>query len=256
MTDRRRRYPPIFGLEVAPARPRLHKPGMSALESFGESIWTASGGAVTSAGFRYPTRMAVARLANGALWVWSPVALSADVRAGVDALGEVAHIVAPNSLHHVFLPEWKSAYPRAHVYAAPGLRARRKDIAFDADLTEAPPAAWAGEIDQAVVRGNVITTEVVFFHRASGTVLFTDILQNFPPGWFKGWRAVIAKMDRMLEPMPAVPRKFRVAFTDRKAARVSVAKILDWPAQQVLMAHGDPVRANGAGFLKEAFAWL
>ncbi len=30
------------------------------------------------------------------------------------------------------------------------------------------------------MRGNVITTEVVFFHVRSGTVLFTDLLQQLP----------------------------------------------------------------------------
>jgi hypothetical protein len=229
---------------------------MSVLEPFGDGIWIVSGGEVTSAGFCYPTRMAVIRLADGALFVWSPVALNDRLRADVDALGVVRFIVAPNSLHHVFLPEWRRAYPGAALYAPPGLRARRRDIAFDAELDEAPPHEWAGAIDQVVVRGNVITTEVVFFHRASGTALFADLLQNFPPGWFKGWRALIARMDRMLESEPTVPLKFRAAFMDRKAARASLAKIMQWPMSKVLMAHGDPVRADGRAFVKRQFAWL
>lgn len=32
--------------------------------------------------------------------------------------------------------------------------------------------------------GNLITTEVVFFHVKSGTVLFTDLIQQFPANWF------------------------------------------------------------------------
>ena len=47
------------------------------------------------------------------------------------------------------------------------------------------------------MRGNAITTEAVFFHRKSGVALFCDLLQHFPPGWFTGWRAVIAKLDGM-----------------------------------------------------------
>jgi hypothetical protein len=42
-----------------------------------------------------------------------------------------------------------------------------------------------------IVPGNAITTEVAFFHRESATVLFTDLLQHFRPGWFTGWRSLV-----------------------------------------------------------------
>ena len=142
------------------------------------------------------------------------------------------------------------------VFAPPGLRKRRKDIAFDKDIADAAPPEWAGQIDQVAVKGNRITTEIVFFHAKSGTVLFTDLIQHFPDGWFKGWRALVAKLDGMTGPEPRVPQKFRVAFADRKAAGASVDRILAWPAQKVLMAHADPVRANGRAFIERTFAWL
>ncbi len=226
------------------------------LEAFGDDIWIAAGPHVTSAGFHYPTRMAVIRLADGGLFVWSPVALNDALREEVGALGEVRCIVAPNSLHHLALPQWRAAFPHTALYAAPGLRARRRDIAFDADLSDAPPALWAGQIDQVLVRGNVITTEVVFFHRQSGVVLFTDLIQHFPDDWFNGWRALIARWDRMTGLEPQVPLKFRLAFADRKAAREGLRTILAWPARQVIMAHGAPVRAEARPFLQRAFAWL
>lgn len=156
-----------------------------ALQSLGPDLWLADGPHADIAGFRYPTRMAVIRLADGGLLIWSPVALSADIRAGVTALGEVRHIVAPNALHHLHLTEWKTAYPNALLHAPPGLAAKRADLAFDAALGDAPPPAWVGDLDQVIVPGNRITTEVVFFHRPSATVLFTDLIQQFPPGWFK-----------------------------------------------------------------------
>ncbi|MBN9080048.1 MAG: hypothetical protein BGP04_04685 [Rhizobiales bacterium 62-17] len=227
------------------------------LNEFGPNIWIADGTDVVAAmGFRYPTRMAVIRLANGDLFIWSPTALTATLCAAVDRLGPVRHLVAPNSLHHVFLPDWKLAYPEALVYAAPGLRQKRKDIVFDRDLSETPEASWAGEIDQAVMNGNAITTEVVFFHLPSGTVLFTDLLQRFPADWFTGWRGIVAKLDLMVAPEPTVPRKFRVAFTQRKAARPALSRVLSWPAEKVVMAHGTPVIADGQAFLRRAFAWL
>lgn len=229
---------------------------MPLLTPFGPDIWISEGGTVDVAGFRYPTRMAVMKLGDGGLFVWSPTKLSPDLKQEVDALGNVRCIVAPNSLHHLFMPDWKAAYPSARLFAAPGLQKRRADIAFDADLADAPPPEWREHIDQVIVRGNAITQEVVFFHRASGTVLFTDLLQQFPKGWFKGWRALVAKLDRMTEAEAEVPQKFRIAFNDRKAARAALTRIFAWPATRVLMAHGAPVTTDGAAFIRRAFRWL
>lgn len=226
------------------------------LQPFGERIWITDGPVATVAGFRYPTRMAVIALASGKLFVWSPVALTPELRRATDALGEVAHLVAPNALHHLFLADWAAAYPGARLHGAPGLAARRKDLAFDAELGAGPDPTWAEDLDQTLFAGNAITTEAVFFHRPSRTAIFTDLLQQFPPGWFRGWRAAIARLDRMTGAEPQVPQKFRLAFTDRAAARPALAHILAWPAEQVLMAHGEPVRSDGQAFLARAFAWL
>jgi hypothetical protein len=226
------------------------------LKQFGHEIWTSDGPDVVIVGFHYPTRMAVIRLSDQRLFIWSPIQLTDILRAEVDALGHVRHIVAPNSLHHLFLPEWKNAYPGAKLYAPPGLRKKRKDIVFDADLGNAPGPDWANEVDQVLMQGNLITTEVVFFHAKSGTVLFTDLIQQFPTNLFSGWRALVAKLDLMTGLEPSVPRKFRVAFTNRRAARLALERIFGWPAERVLMAHGTPVEKDGQAFLRRAFGWL
>lgn len=226
------------------------------LKPFGPQIWTSEGPVVAVAGFRYPTRMAVIRLTDGSLFIWSPIALTPGLKTEVEALGQVSHIVAPNTLHDLHLKAWKQAFPQARLHASPGLSDKRKDLDFDTDLGDEAEHAWAGQIDQVVVRGNLITTEVVFFHQASATVLFTDLIQNFPPGWFTGWRAVVARLDRMLGERPQVPQKFRVAFVNKSAARAALGRIMAWPAGNVLMAHGTPVIGNGADFIRQAFGWL
>lgn len=199
--------------------------------------------------------MVLIRLADGGLFAWSPIALSEELRAGMTKLGAVRFIVAPNSMHHLYLAEWQSAYPAAKMLAAPGLATKRPDLHFDGELGEQADAAWAGELDLVLMR-NAITTEAVFFHRASRTVLFTDLVQHFPPGWFSGWRSIVARLDRMTGAEPAVPQKFRLGFVDRKAARLALERILKWPADRVLMAHGSPITASGQAFIARAFGWL
>lgn len=227
------------------------------LSRFGSEIWLADGDPIkAAAGFHYPTRMAVIRLGGGDLFIWSPIALTDALLHDVDALGVVKYLIAPNSLHHMHLQDWMTAFPMAETFAAPGLPSKRTDITFTSELTETPHPAWESDMDQVVMSGNAITTEVVFFHRQSGTVLFTDVLQQLPKGWYSGWRAIIARLDLMTEPEPTVPRKFRIAFRNKEALRSSVRKIRSWNTQAVLMAHGTPVTENAPAFLDRAFAWV
>ncbi len=226
------------------------------LRRFGEGIWTADGPSVSVAGFAYPTRMIVIRLSGGGLFIWSPVALSDELQSAVDLLGPVRHIVAPNALHHSFIGEWQSAYPEARSHAVPQLRAKRPDLTWDDDLTDTPAADWSEDIDQVVVGGNRITSEVVFFHRRSRTAIFADLIQQFEPGWFRGWRALVARLDLLTAPRPTVPRKFRVSFHDRGLARDAIHRILAWPTEAVLAAHAAPVMQGGRDAIAHAFGWL
>lgn len=221
-------------------------------------LWLFDGPPVTGAGgFKFPTRMAVIRLPDeGGLWVWSPVALTEEVRRAVDALGPVRHLVAPNSLHHTFLAEWAATYPQARVHTAPGLTSEAASTVLHSTLKDQPDLEWDGVIDQVVMRGNRITTEVVFHHRASGAVLVTDLVQQIPQGWYRGWRAVVARLDLMTAASPSVPRKFRMATTDKAAMREGVERILSWPADRLVIAHGAPLMAGGKEALRQAFAWL
>jgi hypothetical protein len=226
------------------------------LHRFGPDIWIAEGPVVSFHGFAYPTRMAVIRLSDGGLFVWSPIALSDPLRAAIDGLGPVCHLVAPNALHHLFLTEWKSAFPTARLFAPPRLRRKRKDIAFDAELGEAPASDWAADIDHVVLHGSFALTEVVFFHRASRTVLFADLVQNFPRDWFKGWRGVLARLGGIVEPNPGTPSDWRSSFLNRRAARTALGRILAWPIERVLIAHGTLPTGDAPAFVRGAFRWL
>ena len=223
---------------------------------FGPEIWIADGPVASFYGFPYPTRMAVIRLSDGSLFVWSPIALSGSLRASIDVLGPVRYLVSPNALHHLFLAEWKSAYPAARLYASPRLRGKRKDLAFDATLAEAPEPEWAADIDQVVLHGSFFLTEVVFFHRHSHTALFADLIQNFPRDWFKGWRGMLARLGGIVAPNPGAPRDWRASFLDRGAARAALDRVLAWPIERVLIAHGDLPTQGDAAFVRRAFAWL
>jgi hypothetical protein len=226
------------------------------LQPLDENIWTAAGPQVRVLGFGYPTQTVVIRLQDGGLFIWSPTQLTPELKTAVDALGPVRWLASPTAMHNLFLSPWQAAYPGAQLYAPPGLRQRRPDLAFDGDLADGPGHPWSDEIDQVHFAGNKIAVEVVFFHRPSRTALFADLIQQLDPASLKGWRRLIARLDLMTGDAPQTPRKFRLAFTDRKAARAALARITAWPTRRVLMAHAPPVLDDGQAFLTRTFAWL
>jgi hypothetical protein len=227
------------------------------LEEFGENLWIAQGPTVHFMGlFPYPTRAAVAKLRDGTLWVWSPIAWSAAFEKELAALGPVRHLVAPNKLHHLFLGGWVEHHPEATFWASPGLARRRRDLHFDATLGDAPDAAWAADLDQLVFHGSFFLDELFFFHRPSRTALVCDLVQRFPRGSIGGWREWVMRLDALVLPNGSTPRDARASFWNRRAARASRDRALAWNPEQLLVAHGECLRHGATPALARALAWL
>ena len=130
-------------------------------------------------GFDYPTRMVIVRLADGGLWLWSPIKKSAEIEGSVRALGQVRHIVSPDSLHYLFLGEWQAAFPNAKLWGTASTIVKCSDLKFSETLTNDPPSDWAGQIDQAYFTNSAFMDELIFFHRSSRTVIIADLSQTF-----------------------------------------------------------------------------
>ncbi|MGD9543448.1 MAG: DUF4336 domain-containing protein [Methylocystis sp.] len=230
------------------------------LRQIGDSLWLAEGDIVDFFSFPYPTRMLIARLADNALWIWSPVKLSTDLRAEVDALGRVAHLVSPNKLHHLYLCEWKEAYPDAKLWGPLSTIKRRPKLAFEPPLQDISPPEWDGDIDQAWFRGSFMMDEIVFFHRPSGVVIFADLIEAFSDEFlcahWNWWRRWLARLDGITLASPHAPLEWRLSFLDRGPARAARDKILGWPVKQAVVAHGEWPCANAREFVRGALAWV
>jgi hypothetical protein len=229
---------------------------MDGLSEFGPSIYLADGPVVSFFGFPYPTRMAVVRLTDGSLWVWSPIALTPDLERAVDAIGPVRHLVSPNKLHHLFMKEWVARWPDARMYAPPGLARRFPELRFDSELGDEADPAWANDIDQTIFRGSIAMEEVVFFHRPSRTALFCDLVQRHEPERMKGWRGMVMRLDGMVGEAGSAPREWRATFLRRGPARAARAKVLAWQPERLLIAHGACVKGGATPVLERALAWI
>jgi hypothetical protein len=230
------------------------------LRRFGDDLWIADGPIVNFFSFPYPTRMALVRLSDGGLWIWSPIHLDSQLSDEVEGVGKPAHLVSPNKLHHLFLSEWKTRYPAAKLWGLPAVARKRRDLEFRGELSDLPPKEWERGIDQVVFRGSLFMNEVVFFHRASRTALFADLIENFSLEFlrdtWRGWRTTIARLWQITEPCGMAPLELRLSFVRRQIAREALSRVLAWDPTGVIMAHGTCVTNNGRAFIQQSFRWL
>jgi len=195
------------------------------------------------------TRMTVVRLGDGTLWVHSPVPLAPDLRARVVALGDVAWIVAPNRFHHLYAGEWAAAFPHATLLGAPGLAAKRPDLALRT-LGPVPEPAWARDLGQVFVAGLPMLNETVWCHHASRSLIVTDVLQ-----YVNGQVPLSARLYTGLMGVyhrVAVPNAIRLAIRDRAAFARSVESILAWDFDRVVFAHNVILENNAHGTVRAA----
>lgn len=228
---------------------------MARLREVDAGIWTFEGDPIRFLTFPYELRCTVVDLGDGSLFVHSPVQLSL-ARRSLDGLGRVAHLVTPNKLHHLFLAEWAAAYPSARLYAPPGLREKRPDLAFSADLGDRAEPVWSSTLEQRVVRGSFFMEEVVFLHVPSRTLILGDLIENHDPRRLGALHRAVARANAMLAPHGSTPRNYRASFLRRSEARRTLGEILAWQPRRVIVMHGPCVEENASEFLRKAFAWL
>lgn len=222
---------------------------MSRLEPWADEVWTSEmPKPLLGADLR--RRMTVVRMADGGLWVHSPIDLDDTLRSEIDALGPVRALVGPNRFHWLGLPAWKAAYPDAVVFGAPGLRERCPRAGVETVLEGASP--WP-DFDQVVVDGAPMMNEVVFLHRASGTVIVTDVVMHVrrlganPGAWMMSAMGIHNRVSSMFTWMMA---------RDRARLQDQVACILAWPFDRALLSHGENLRSGAKQALAHAFRWL
>jgi hypothetical protein len=205
-----------------------------------------------AAGISLSSRMTVVRFKDSSLWLHSPVPLSADVRAELAGLGQVRYVVAPNKAHHLFVAQCLDAFPRAVLFGAPGLLRKRPDLSNMRELSRVAEQDWVDDLDQLLFDGIPAVNEAIWFHKASGTLIVTDLCQ-----WWQGDLPFATRAFASLTGVRtrlAVPRTVRLLVKDRQAARASAQRVLGFPFTRIVMAHNAIVEDDAHRALERAFA--
>lgn len=222
------------------------------LQNIAENLWVEAR-TLRFWGLETGTRMSIVRLSGGGLFVHSPVALDAETKREVDAIGPVRAIVAPSRMHHMYVPEWMSAYPSAVACCCPTLEKKRADIAWTRVLGDEPEPEWRGEIDQVFFGARSLENEVLFCHRKSRTLLCADAIFNLATHPSPITRVVAVLMGGRA---PGATLLERILIRDRRAAREQIDRMLAWDFDRIVLAHGDIIDTGGREVLRKAYAWL
>ena len=219
-----------------------------------EGIWCAGGDLTMPGGMHFGLRMSVIRLKDGRLVLHSPIAIDDGLAEEIEELGTVAHIIAPNCFHYLHVNAAARRYPKARVYAAPGLKEKRPRLTIHETLGPAAPVHWSEEMDQLIIEGAPRMNEVVFFHRASKTLIVTDLVFNIHEA--KGWVTGIVLRTARVYKRLGQSRLWRFFTKDRSAAGVKVAQMMTFDFQRVIMAHGRILEQDVKARMMGALTWM
>jgi len=204
-------------------------------------------------GINVGARMTVIRLRDGSVWIHSPIRLDDELAAAIAELGPVRHIVAPNNLHHLFAGEAHRRFPTATLHVAPGLLAKRPDLAGKAVLGAAP--SWGTEILVHEVAGLRVLGEWVFFHAPSRSLVVCDLGFNFgstAPWATRQFARAFGVYGRF-----GCPLDLRWFFlVDKREFGRSITTIRTWDFERIILAHGDLVTEAATTAFERAFAFL
>jgi hypothetical protein len=187
------------------------------------------------------------------------------------------YIIAPDVEHHMFLPQYASAYPSAKVIGVDGHQAKRKEIKFDGLYGVDPEGTEYGfesEI-QAQYFPTFANKDVAFHHIDTRTLITADLLFNLPPNeQYLGTPAgrptsripFLMAIVRRVKPsswfhkaflgaagvaagIPGVEKGGSKQERRQRFAR-DAAEVANWDFDRIVMCHGDVIESGG----KEA--WL
>jgi len=233
---------------------------ISVLKAVATDVWIVDGPVIRMGmlgfGVPFPTRMTIVRLGRRDLFIHSPTAPTPELKAQVEELGIPRYVIGPSWLHYWWVPDWKRAFPDVRVFLADGVRKRAgARIDFDTEPLKADRGyPWDEAIHTLPAKGR-FGTEVIFFHKESGTLILTDFIENFEP------HRVDSPLVRFLtyvggvqDPQGGMPRDMRLTYS-REVLRRAVETMLAWGPERIIIAHGRWYERNGVAELRRAFHW-
>ncbi|KAJ7731128.1 hypothetical protein DFH07DRAFT_968873 [Mycena maculata] len=196
-------------------------------------------------------RSTAIKLSNGGVWVLASTTLDAETKTKIDELGPVQYIIGADAVHHLFLGEFKKAYPAAKLIApAAAVENADKTLAFNGVWGRDPPDTKYGfeEDIKACYFSGYKNKDVAFFHPASATMIQADLLMNLPctEQYSKTTSSGAVPLVGDLGPSSWMHGQLSKSMGEDKAAmKRDVKTVADWDFSRIIPCHGDVIETGG-----------
>ena len=190
----------------------------------------------------------VIRLRSGELIIHSTGPFTAADAAAVKAEGRPGWLLDTMRRHDTFARQGREAFPEIPYLVPAGF----PEVAGVPTGPLLPtPAAWGDEVEMLRIEGVPSMEEHLVFHRPSRTLIVADLFFNFgadAPWWTRllMWLAVGKKHD------PGMARSVRMTAKDKPALQRSLAAMMAWDFDRIIVGHGEIVGTDGKRHATEA----
>jgi len=201
-------------------------------------------------------RSTAIRLTGGGVWVLASTPLDDETKAKLDELGQVKYIVNPDIVHHLFLPEFKKAYPEAKLLGVEETlhRSVDKTLKFDGVWGKDPPDTTYGFEDdiQSCFFSGYKNKDVAFFHPKTKTLVQADLLLNLPA--YEQYSKSKVPVFGNLKPSSWAHQQIVGSLgMDKVAMKRDATTVANWDFERIIPCHGDVIEKNGNEAWREAY---
>ena len=199
-------------------------------------------------------RMTVVRRKNGDLWAYAPFHLEADEETALKAQGKVTDIVVPNTFHTTQVGQFARRFPDATVWALPEVEKKLSGVPHQ--TLEVLPDGWNEDFDSLLFDGAKGFREWIVCHRASQTLLLTDVGFHLPRQTKPVGRVVSRLNDIGRRFGPSRFERNLMRFGDQVRERAQIETIAGWSFERILPGHGFPIERDAKKQFRAAYRFL
>lgn len=156
------------------------------------------------------------------------------------------------------LHNWHTLFPRAQLWAsrrAP-LSLGQTHLPLTGVLGDAPHPDGQMTSIRSHSRGTLSPKKSSSFIDRRARLSSTNFIQHWPIAPGKPLRNLLSRLEGVAEAPGGVGLEIKLTFIDRTLARRSLAKLLSWDFDKLIIADGDCIDAHARPFIEEAFSWL
>jgi len=197
-------------------------------------------------------RSTAVKLQNGDVWVLASTPLTEETKSTVDKMGPVKYIMGADAVHHLFLADFKKAYPAAKVIGVEPLVAKKRaegltlDGAYGADPSDTK-YGFEDEIKACYFTG-YSNKDVAWLHVTSKTLIEADLLLNLPATeqYSKVKKSAKVPIIGKLDPHGNLHKRFVWGQgKDKDAMRRDAKTVAGWDFDRIIPCHGDVIETGG-----------